>query len=227
MEWAGRDALRLPDAATAPTWLCALAAAEPGAEAAAARHGVTVVERPPGVLHVSCDACGAAPLSGGLFVTVAEIAACGEREGGTIWHVSHLPPGTLAAVAACPALQAAWRETEGCYRVLYHGTDGAAASALREDGLRPSEGGMMGPGVYLGSFFKAARYAMYNSARLNAGAALGRAPPTGSLPDSWYRASGAVARVLVDMRGARLAVATCRAAECACATCAAEAAEAV
>lgn len=52
----------------------------------------------------------------------------------------------------------------GAYRVLYHGTGEEEACAILSSGrLLPSVHGMMGPAVYLGSFWKAVRFAHFYS----------------------------------------------------------------
>lgn len=64
------------------------------------------------------------------------------------------------------ALQRRWPCSETTIPfALYHGGGGKdreACQKLVREGVRASEGGMLGPGVYLGSFFKATRYAYFD-----------------------------------------------------------------
>jgi hypothetical protein len=76
-----------------------------------------------------------------------------------------------------PLLQAAWRHARDCLlprrvvarttpepMVLYHGTSAAAAkSIVKQRRLLPSATGMLGSGVYMGSFWKAARFATWDA----------------------------------------------------------------
>lgn len=205
-----------------------------GVKGIAVRFGQTVPETgAPSVVHVAWSDRAAASTaldcvspSGGLFVTLAEIiAVCEKLPDASIWHVDTLPAGTAAACLACSALADLWSSTGGTYRVAYHGTTASAAAAItKARKFQPSESGMMGPGVYLGGFHKAARFAMFNSTRLNPGAPT-RAPPKAGvhLPAVWEHEGGAVARVLVDLRDARICSAMPRVVECQCAECVQEA----
>lgn len=99
-------------------------------------------------------------LRGGIWVVDDDFAAAGGvEELGVVPRVSVFGiPVDPAAVALFHRVRDLLPPSGVHVRAVYHGTDAAALPSIARDGLVPSEG-MLGAATYLGTFFKAVRYA--------------------------------------------------------------------
>lgn len=102
------------------------------------------------------------PLAKGVRLVLAPIGGTEVKRQKDFYHMA-INAEDLAALSVCPFASPVTAKPPELAWVMYHGTPLVNVESILREGLRPTERGMEGRGVYLGDFLKAVRFAMFST----------------------------------------------------------------